>query len=270
LDKIRLLPIQILSISDEEVMEAAKIKAKTAARKAKKEALAKSEEKASEKPADKSTEAPSASSELKEQASKGKEKEKEQDTQKNKEKEADKPKESEKKAKLLAFTYELATGKLALLEDWREPAKRPRWASVSPDEKTVIFARGHNLYMMDAASFELAKKRPKKHVTSATKSNAIIHTMPFWDEIFRELSTEYSEIRTDQYHVDNLTTMFILHPEKFDEWAKGGKCPYQSGFTRSAYFQEQRELWSPGPAKSARELVLMLFKEKGIKYTEGI
>jgi dipeptidyl-peptidase-4 len=90
---------------------------------------------------------------------KEKEKEKEQDTRKNKDQGAEKPKEPEKKTKLLAFTYELSTGKLTLLEDWKEPLKRPRWASVSPDEKTVIFARGANLFMMDAASFERAKKK---------------------------------------------------------------------------------------------------------------
>jgi dipeptidyl-peptidase-4 len=90
---------------------------------------------------------------------KEKEKEKEQDTRKNKDQGTEKPKEPEKKTKLLAFTYELSTGKLTLLEDWKEPAKRPRWASVSPDEKTVIFARGDNLFMMDAASFERAKKK---------------------------------------------------------------------------------------------------------------
>jgi len=89
---------------------------------------------------------------------KEKEKEKEQDTQKNKDKEAEKPKE-EPKTKTLAFTYELASGKLTLLEDYKAPLKRPRWASVSPDEKTIIFARGHNLFMMDAESFELAKKK---------------------------------------------------------------------------------------------------------------
>ena len=87
---------------------------------------------------------------------KEKEKEKEQDTQKNKEKEAEKPKAPEKKTKVLAFTYELATGKLTLLQDYKEPPKRPRWASVSPDEKTVVFARGHNLFLMDAESFKLA------------------------------------------------------------------------------------------------------------------
>jgi dipeptidyl-peptidase-4 len=90
---------------------------------------------------------------------KEKEKEKEQDTRKNKDKEAEKPKEPEKKTKLLSFTYDLASGKLALLEDWKEPLKRPRWASVSPDQKTVVFARGENLFMMDAASFERAKKK---------------------------------------------------------------------------------------------------------------
>jgi dipeptidyl aminopeptidase/acylaminoacyl peptidase len=98
-----------------------------------------------------------AKEEVKEQ-DKEKEKEQEQDTQKNKGKEAEKPKE-EPKTTTLAFTYDLATGKLALIEDYKVPAKRPRWASVSPDEKTVIFARGENLFMMDAASFELAKKK---------------------------------------------------------------------------------------------------------------
>ena len=90
---------------------------------------------------------------------KEKEKEKEQDTQKDKGKDAEKPKEPEKKTKVLAFTYELATGKLALIEDYKEPLKRPRWASVSPDEKTVVFARGENLFMMDAESFKLAQKK---------------------------------------------------------------------------------------------------------------
>ncbi|MEN6561896.1 MAG: DPP IV N-terminal domain-containing protein [Acidobacteriota bacterium] len=88
---------------------------------------------------------------------KQKDKEKEQDTRKNKE--AEKAKEPEKKTKVLAFTCELATGKLALVEDYKAPVKRPRWASVSPDEKTVVFARGENLFMMDAESFRLARKK---------------------------------------------------------------------------------------------------------------
>lgn len=92
-------------------------------------------------------------------ADKEKEKEKEQDTQKDKGKEADKPKEPEKKTKVLGFTYELATGRLSLIEDYKAPDKRPRWASVSPDGKTIVFARGHNLFLMDAESFKLAQKK---------------------------------------------------------------------------------------------------------------
>lgn len=92
-------------------------------------------------------------------ADKEKEKEKEQDTQKDKGKEADKPKEPEKKTKVLGFSYELASGKLALIEDYKVLDKRPRWASVSPDEKTVVFARGENLFLMDAESFKLAQKK---------------------------------------------------------------------------------------------------------------
>ena len=65
-------------------------------------------------------------------------------------------------------------------------------------------------------AFELARSRPDKHLTSATKSNGIIHTMPYWDERFRALAAEYPDVRTDQYHVDILTANFVLHPDWFD------------------------------------------------------
>jgi tartrate dehydrogenase/decarboxylase/D-malate dehydrogenase len=65
-------------------------------------------------------------------------------------------------------------------------------------------------------SFELAKTRTHKHLTSATKSNGIIYTMPYWDERFKELSKEYPEVKTDQYHIDGLTTKLVLEPERFD------------------------------------------------------
>jgi dipeptidyl aminopeptidase/acylaminoacyl peptidase len=101
----------------------------------------------------------------KELEDKEKEKEKEQDKEKkeqdkektDKEKEA--AKEPESKTKTLYFEYELASGKLTLLEDYKAPDKRPRWASLSPDEKTIIFGRGYNLYMMDADSYKLAQKK---------------------------------------------------------------------------------------------------------------
>ena len=65
-------------------------------------------------------------------------------------------------------------------------------------------------------AFELAMTRPKKHVTSATKSNGIIHTMPYWDERFDEMGKKYPEIRTDQYHIDILCAHFVQHPDWFD------------------------------------------------------
>ncbi|HUU51294.1 MAG TPA: tartrate dehydrogenase [Nitrospinota bacterium] len=65
-------------------------------------------------------------------------------------------------------------------------------------------------------SFELTKTRTHKHLTSATKSNGIIYTMPYWDKIFKELSKEYPEVKTDQYHIDGLTTKLVLEPERFD------------------------------------------------------
>lgn len=65
-------------------------------------------------------------------------------------------------------------------------------------------------------AFELAGKRPKKHLTSATKSNAIIHTMTFWDRILKSISREYPSIRTDQLHVDAFCAMLVLHPERYD------------------------------------------------------
>jgi tartrate dehydrogenase/decarboxylase / D-malate dehydrogenase len=65
-------------------------------------------------------------------------------------------------------------------------------------------------------AFELARSRPKRHLTSATKSNGIIHTMPFWDERFRYMAEEYPDVRADQYHVDILAANFVLHPDWFD------------------------------------------------------
>jgi tartrate dehydrogenase/decarboxylase/D-malate dehydrogenase len=65
-------------------------------------------------------------------------------------------------------------------------------------------------------AFELAMTRPKKHLTSATKSNGIIHTMPYWDERFAEMAKAYPEIRTDQYHIDILCAHFVQHPDWFD------------------------------------------------------
>lgn len=80
-------------------------------------------------------------------------------------------------------------------------------------QQTVFTRRGVNRVLRFA--FELARQR-KKHLTSATKSNGIIHTMPFWDECFRSMATEFPDVRTDQFHIDILTAHFVRNPDWFD------------------------------------------------------
>ena len=65
-------------------------------------------------------------------------------------------------------------------------------------------------------AFELARSRPKKHLTSATKSNGIAITMPYWDERVAAMAKEYPDVRVDQFHVDILTAHFVQHPDWFD------------------------------------------------------
>ena len=78
-----------------------------------------------------------------------------------------------------------------------------------------IFTR-HGVDRILRYAFELARTRPAKKVTSATKSNGIIHTMPYWDERFAAMAAQYPDIETDQYHIDILTANFVLHPDWFD------------------------------------------------------
>ncbi|MCO7261646.1 tartrate dehydrogenase [Dickeya zeae] len=65
-------------------------------------------------------------------------------------------------------------------------------------------------------AYDLAMKRPKKHLTSATKSNGIAITMPYWDSRVAEMGTHYPEVKVDKYHIDILTANFVLHPDWFD------------------------------------------------------
>ncbi|MBI4633792.1 MAG: tartrate dehydrogenase [Deltaproteobacteria bacterium] len=64
-------------------------------------------------------------------------------------------------------------------------------------------------------AFELAVKTGKKRVTSATKSNGISYTMPFWDEIFAAIAREYPQIEADQFHIDALCARFVTNPGQF-------------------------------------------------------
>ncbi len=65
-------------------------------------------------------------------------------------------------------------------------------------------------------AFDLAQSRPKKHLTSATKSNGISITMPYWDERVVEMAKNYPGVRVDKFHIDILTAHFVLHPDWFD------------------------------------------------------
>lgn len=65
-------------------------------------------------------------------------------------------------------------------------------------------------------AFDLAQKRPKKHLTSATKSNGISITMPYWDERVLEMAKLYPDVQWDKYHIDILTAHFVLNPHWFD------------------------------------------------------
>lgn len=65
-------------------------------------------------------------------------------------------------------------------------------------------------------AFDLAMTRPEKHVTSATKSNGIAITMPWWDARVEEMAAKYPEIRTDKYHIDILAAQFVMNPDRFD------------------------------------------------------
>ena len=82
-------------------------------------------------------------------------------------------------------------------------------------EQTAIFTRAGTDRILRYA-FDLARRLGRPHVTSATKSNGIFHSMPFWDERFAAIGADYPEIRADQYHIDILAARFVMSPERFD------------------------------------------------------
>ncbi|MBD8680038.1 tartrate dehydrogenase [Sphingomonas sp. CFBP 13720] len=65
-------------------------------------------------------------------------------------------------------------------------------------------------------AFDLARKRDARHLTSATKSNGISISMPYWDERVEAMATGYADVTWDKYHIDILTAHFVLHPDRFD------------------------------------------------------
>lgn len=81
-------------------------------------------------------------------------------------------------------------------------------------QETVMSRHGVDRVLRHA--FELARSRPKKHLTSATKSNGIAITMPYWDERVAEMAKAYPDVRVDKFHIDILTAHFVQRPDFFD------------------------------------------------------
>jgi tartrate dehydrogenase/decarboxylase/D-malate dehydrogenase len=81
-------------------------------------------------------------------------------------------------------------------------------------QETVMSRTGVDRVLKFA--FDLAQSRPKKHLTSATKSNGIAITMPFWDERVVEMSRRYPDVKVDKFHIDILTAHFVQRPDYFD------------------------------------------------------
>ncbi|MBC07635.1 tartrate dehydrogenase [Thalassospira sp.] len=81
-------------------------------------------------------------------------------------------------------------------------------------QETVMSRTGIDRILKYA--FELAQKRPRKHLTSATKSNGISITMPYWDERVIEMAKNYPDVSWDKYHIDILTAQFVMNPDRFD------------------------------------------------------
>ncbi len=81
-------------------------------------------------------------------------------------------------------------------------------------QETVMTRHGTDRVLKFA--FELARSRPRKKLTSATKSNGISITMPWWDERVAAMGAHYPEVAVDQFHIDILTANFVMHPDWFD------------------------------------------------------
>jgi len=81
-------------------------------------------------------------------------------------------------------------------------------------QETVMSRHGVDRVLRHA--FELARSRPKNHLTSATKSNGIAITMPYWDERVEAMAREYPDVKVDKFHIDILTAHFVQRPDFFD------------------------------------------------------
>jgi tartrate dehydrogenase/decarboxylase/D-malate dehydrogenase len=81
-------------------------------------------------------------------------------------------------------------------------------------QQTVFTRQGVDRILKIA--FDIAQSRPRKHLTSATKSNGIAITMPYWDERVKAMSASYPDVKVDQFHIDILCAQFVRNPHWFD------------------------------------------------------
>lgn len=65
-------------------------------------------------------------------------------------------------------------------------------------------------------AFELARRRRRRHVTVATKSNGMAVSMPWWDARAAEVAQDYTEVAWEKQHIDILCARFVLQPQRFD------------------------------------------------------
>ena len=108
-------------------------------------------------------------------------------------------------------------------------------------QETVMSRTGVDRVLKFA--FELARKTPKKHLTSATKSNGIAITMPYWDERVEAVSKNFPDVKWDKYHIDILSALFVLSPTSSMSW---------SARTCSATFCPTSGRPAPAPSASRR------------------
>src|SRR5258706_3434802 len=81
-------------------------------------------------------------------------------------------------------------------------------------QETVMTRHGVDRILKFA--FELAARPPERHLTSATKSNGISITMPYWDERVAAMAPRFPQVRVDQFHIDILAAHFVRRPQQFD------------------------------------------------------
>lgn len=100
-----------------------------------------------------------------------------------------------------------------------EYSDRGRTLMPDTDRETVIqesiFTRSGVDRILRYA-FEVARRRSRKKLTWATKSNGISLTMPFWDKRAALMAEQYPDIEVDHYHIDILTAHFVQRPQRFD------------------------------------------------------